>query len=364
MEVSPLGQLNDTSITLAKQNKVNLDVFQELFQALFINITNSFSIEEGMVNESNQNKTSKIEMNLDLMQIPLFNNPCTIDRTINYLKNNANDIDEILIKLGIKDKKELELLIRDFITKNEAKEIENPYKKVLYSKLKERIKYPNEKIFDKEILTIPKYTIDENAVKNIPVEKLKVKAFNMTLEEKVIFEPEESITMETKDENLLVLNNKNDVLTSNIAKKSLPEKQITQFITKPEDLVDLTVNKFKTLRIPGYTEVKVKLKPEELGDITVKVVLEKGQINGSIIAEKKESYLMLQNQIDYLKQELKNNNIDFNNITINYNSSDDFNGHASKEFNHQEKNKTKAFIMDNKEDKSDINKDDGFSIIA
>lgn len=362
MEVSALGQLNQTGIPLTKQDKVNLDVFQELFQALFLNITNSFSVEEGKVN--NQNETSKIDMNSDLMQLPFFNNSCNIERTINYVKNNTNNIDEILIKLGIRDKKELELLIRDYITKNEVKELENPYKKELYRKLRERLKYPNEKIFDKGILTIQKSNIDENTVKNIPLEKLKVKDFNMPLEDKVIFKPKESITIETKDENLLVIDNKNDFFTSNIVKESLPEKEITQFIAKPEDMVDLTVNKFKTLRIPGYTEVKVKLKPEELGEITVKVVLEKGQINGSIITEKRESYLMLQNQIDYLKQELKNNNIDFNNITINYNSSEDFNGHASRDFNHQERNKTKSFIMDTKEDTSDINKDDGFSIIA
>lgn len=362
MEVFALGQLGETNVPLIKQNKVELDVFQELFAALFLNINTSFSIEEGINNETNKN-VLEADMNLD--SIPFFNSQANFfNKTSNDVKMDANEIDEILVKLGITDKKDMKWIIKDFAFNNATNESIKLIKtEDILTKINDNINslnVPKEAALDG--INILKNDEDEKVIsieKGMHIEKPDVKDLEQILKEKVIAKVEKV----TSEDEFLLGFNKDGAFTANVNRESINENKVTSFITKPEDLVDVTVSKFKTLRIPGYTEVKVKLEPEELGEITVKVVLEKGKIDGSIIVEKRESYIMLQNQMDYLKQELKSNNIDFNNITINYNSSEDFNGHASRQFNHQEKNKAKDFIMDIKEEASDLD-NDGFSIIA
>lgn len=118
------------------------------------------------------------------------------------------------------------------------------------------------------------------------------------------------------------LNNvKAENMSTVISQDKVPEAAI---IENPQDIIDVAVEKFKTLRLPGSTEVTVKLKPEELGEVSLKLVLEKGQINGSITAERKEVVFMLQNNLEQLKTDLKNSNVNLNNITVNIQAGEDF----------------------------------------
>jgi flagellar hook-length control protein FliK len=145
--------------------------------------------------------------------------------------------------------------------------------------------------------------------------------------------------------------------------KSEISVQEVRTIAKPEDIVEIAVEKFKALKLPEITELKVKLKPEDLGEITVKVILEKGQINGSIHAERREVFNMLQSQIDNLKQELKNSNVTFNNISVNISNEESFNRNNQREFSQNGQRGNRHFggfiVEDN-----NISSEDGFSIIA
>ncbi|MCX7904175.1 MAG: flagellar hook-length control protein FliK [Caloramator sp.] len=124
---------------------------------------------------------------------------------------------------------------------------------------------------------------------------------------------------------------------TNVQTKELTVKHLKDEIqriipqAKAEEIVNITVEKFKSIRLPDITEVKVKLKPEDLGEITVKVVLEKGEIKGNIIVEKREVALVLQNNIENMKQELKQNNVNLSNISV-YLSNDGFNENAGRNF--------------------------------
>ncbi|CCJ32601.1 flagellar hook-length control protein FliK [Caloramator australicus] len=133
-----------------------------------------------------------------------------------------------------------------------------------------------------------------------------------------------------------------DIIEPQVKEVNVPIRELTtkhlkdeiQRIISPakaEEIVNITVEKFKSLRLPDITEVKVKLKPEALGEITVRVVLEKGEIKGNIIVEKKEVALVLQNNIENMKQELRQNNVNLSNISV-YLSSDGFNENAGRNF--------------------------------
>ncbi|MDF2673264.1 MAG: hypothetical protein K0R09_1529 [Clostridiales bacterium] len=122
-----------------------------------------------------------------------------------------------------------------------------------------------------------------------------------------------------------------NVKSENMSAVTLQDKvPEAALIENPQDIIDITVEKFKTLKLPGSTEVTVKLKPEELGEVSLKLVLEKGQINGSIIAERKEVVFMLQSNLEQLKTDLKNSNVNLNNITVNIQAGEEFDRNSGR----------------------------------
>ena len=162
-----------------------------------------------------------------------------------------------------------------------------------------------------------------------------------------------------------VLNVQNNEISSRPL-SSESNKTVSSYIASPKDLVDVTVTNFKTLRLPGFTELKLKLKPAELGEITIRVVLEKGQIDGVITAERKEVAQMLTSQMDSLKENLKNNNVTFNNINVNIENSDSFNessrGRHSMYDGKERKHYSSSF--ESELEKKEEENENGFSILA
>lgn len=151
-------------------------------------------------------------------------------------------------------------------------------------------------------------------------------------------------------------NNKVD-LQQNISQSSLVEN--------PRDIIDIAVEKFKTLRLPGSTEVTVKLRPEELGEVSLKLVLEKGQINGSITADRKEVVVMLQNNLDQLKADLKSSNVNLNNLSVNIQAGEDFDRNNSRRgFSSKQNKNNHRMIQATEEEMQSYDLQEGFNIIA
>lgn len=92
-------------------------------------------------------------------------------------------------------------------------------------------------------------------------------------------------------------------------------KEVNIFSNK--DIVDVVVENFKTLRLPGRCEMTIKLNPKELGEITIKLVLEKGQISAAVTANKRETVAILQSNINTLMDQLKESGTDIQHIAIN-----------------------------------------------
>ncbi|MEF9935300.1 MAG: flagellar hook-length control protein FliK [Clostridium sp.] len=93
-------------------------------------------------------------------------------------------------------------------------------------------------------------------------------------------------------------------------------------IFKQGDIVDVVVENFKTLRLPGRCEMRIKLNPQELGEITIKLVLEKGQISASISADKKETFALLQNNLQQLQEKLQSTGVDLHHVSVNLSQED------------------------------------------
>lgn len=146
------------------------------------------------------------------------------------------------------------------------------------------------------------------------------------------------------------------------AEIKMPEENAV--ISKNSDIVEVAVEKFKSLRLPDITELKVKLVPRELGEITVKLVLEKGQINGNIIATKKETAEVLQNQITTLKHNLEENNIQLSNLSINLKNEDNYNGRHSNQKYQNDNRKNSKDATETFEDAINEVSDNNINLIA
>ena len=170
---------------------------------------------------------------------------------------------------------------------------------------------------------------------------------------------------ELKEEVIMPVNSEmpqTKIQENEISLPNIEEDKNTAFIKKPSDLVDLTVTKFKSLRLPEYTELRVKLKPESLGEITVKLVLEKGHINGSILASRPEVAETLQNSTDDILDKLKENNIFLNHLSVNVNS-DNHDQSNERQFERFKGNRSKTGIK-SFEEMVESQTNDEFNIIA
>lgn len=176
------------------------------------------------------------------------------------------------------------------------------------------------------------------------------------------------IKLESTSDDLKLINNNSTVLYSSDLQSITSENtklssDIISKILDNQDIYEIITEKFKALKLPEINELRVKLKPKELGDLVVRVTLEKGQINGSITAEKKEIAAILQNHVDNIKQELKNNNVNLTNLSINVNSEENQNNHHGRNFQQNKKQNKEKFI-DIINEKLDEKNSKEFSIIV
>lgn len=125
-------------------------------------------------------------------------------------------------------------------------------------------------------------------------------------------------------------------------------------IFKQSDIVDVVVENFKTLRLPGRCEMRIKLNPQELGEITIKLVLEKGQVSASISADKKETFALLQSNIQILQEKLQSSGVDLHHVSVNLAQEDGGEG-ARRGFNRNEEEKNEEEFESIFEDALDEN---------
>ncbi|MDI6617545.1 MAG: flagellar hook-length control protein FliK [Clostridiales bacterium] len=83
-----------------------------------------------------------------------------------------------------------------------------------------------------------------------------------------------------------------------------------------EDVLNQIYDKIKLLRNNGVSELRVSLKPPELGDIDIKLVMEKGNMLSKIIVENSHVKDMLESSIPEIKESLKDQNVDVSKFSI------------------------------------------------
>ncbi len=98
--------------------------------------------------------------------------------------------------------------------------------------------------------------------------------------------------------------------------------QQTNALNQPEqptpeyDIQTQIVEKAKLIKTNEDTQMVIKLKPEHLGDLTLKVTVENGVVSASFHSENAQVRTMLESSLMQLKQELSNQGIKVDNVSV------------------------------------------------
>ena len=95
----------------------------------------------------------------------------------------------------------------------------------------------------------------------------------------------------------------------------------SQVISKPTPVNEATmardiITNIKFMTTNNVQELTVKIYPEELGEVTIKLLSEDGIMRADIKATSKETYLLLNTNIDEIKKTLSNENIQIKEVNI------------------------------------------------
>ena len=138
-----------------------------------------------------------------------------------------------------------------------------------------------------------------------------------------------------------------------------PVKTIdTPKVLTPNNLVidrnNVEVDVIKTIKFMEINNIKdliVKMNPKELGEITIKLTMESGIMKANILAQNKDTYNLLNHNIQDISDRLKNMDIKIQSLDINiYEDSTFFSKDSSEKNNNERQNNSSKTNMSLEED--------------
>ena len=151
-----------------------------------------------------------------------------------------------------------------------------------------------------------------------------------------------------------VLNSKNDVASSLISK-------VKPVAVSRETVATDVVFNVKYMVKNQVEQLTVKIYPKELGEITIKIISEDGIMKADIKSTSKETYTLLNSNMEEIKKHLSNESLIIKEVNIGlYEDTTYYSGQGfSNEFN-DERNKENYFVEDN--DSINIHKEENEEI--
>ena len=128
--------------------------------------------------------------------------------------------------------------------------------------------------------------------------------------------------------------------------------QQTNALNQPEqptpeyDIQTQIVEKAKLIKTNEDTQMVIKLKPEHLGDLTLKVTVENGVVSASFHSENAQVRTMLESSLMQLKQELSNQGIKVDNVSVYAGLGDLMSNGQEGQYNQQKSSKFKNQKVD------------------
>lgn len=294
---------------------------------------------------------------------------------INLNDFDATSIDEYKNKLSKDFISLLESLPKESIEKISSNIKDEDKLKILNTLLLQKVNNEDSNI--EESTSNSKVAVDDDFVDN------KVKSLDKDITKEKNLNDNNSLKQNSLDEN-----NEEDKVLSKIIdsdSKSSFSKVLTYYdkfnknnvevIKEPvvvnKQTLDLDIIKnVKFMMKNAVQELKVKIYPKELGEMTIKILSEEGIMRAEIKATSKETYNLLNSNLHDIKKNLADQNIRIQEVNIGIynedttffsgkeNSSDNFRNEQSSE------NSNKSIFIDDKEIKEDLLNESNVNLLA
>jgi flagellar hook-length control protein FliK len=119
--------------------------------------------------------------------------------------------------------------------------------------------------------------------------------------------------------------------------------QVANLVIDKSNLGTDVIKTIKFMEINNVKDLTVKMNPKELGEITIKIVVESGVMKASISAQNKETYNLLNQNIQDISDKLKNMDIKIQSLDINiYEDSTFFSMNSNEKNNQGDQSKNKG----------------------
>lgn len=102
-------------------------------------------------------------------------------------------------------------------------------------------------------------------------------------------------------------------------------------VVNKEDVINQVLEKVKLINGKDISELHINLKPETLGEVSIKLVMEKGAMTARILVENSQVKSLIDSSLPQIKENLKNQNINVAslNVSVNIGQGD---SHNNREF--------------------------------
>ncbi|WP_203636148.1 flagellar hook-length control protein FliK, partial [Thermobrachium celere] len=158
-----------------------------------------------------------------------------------------------------------------------------------------------------------------NEAKQEPKQFSNISNDNLNKIKNILNELKNHYKIDSKDINLISSNyNKNDFIIKNL--RYTDTLEVT--LSNPREIVDVIVQKINILKNENLTEIKLLLKPRELGEISINLRYKNGELEATITTNNKNITSIINNNIDYLKEKISAIDYKIASVSININTND------------------------------------------
>ncbi|MTI69482.1 MAG: flagellar hook-length control protein FliK [Firmicutes bacterium] len=314
------GDLDKESLlTFLDKNSDKMNLFKNLKTSELNNLFKNIE-----TTNLNDNEIKNIISKLD--------NKALNDKTLNL-----KDIKELLIKVSKNNENKERNLMNELNLLSNSKKIKNG------NSLDEKIN-TNDKSKDLDIKHIVEKTDKKISKKNIKTNEIKdidkeISKFNNLNRNKLnknekVFKNKNAKTKDILGEKIKVIDKTKDntntdskeMLNKNFefekTVKNTSTKTGNTKHTKLQNLDEVSMKmtqQAKSLSEGKESTLKVSLRPKELGDIEIKLNMKNGLLEGKIMVSNEEAKYALDKQLQLLKNNLKTQNVDLQNIEVDVN---------------------------------------------
>ncbi|GEM_PF-1204411 len=154
------------------------------------------------------------------------------------------------------------------------------------------------------------------------------------------------LTQEEASQPLTTAHDVKPAMTAEAAKPAAPVVHASQLA---KDMGDLMVKQLSFQKGDGFSEAKITLMPEHLGQVTVKLAMVNGQLTAQFIADTFVGRELLDSQLSQLRASLQNQGIQVEKLEVTHNSSasaffqDQRDRDPSQQFQRPQQNKSAGY---------------------